>query len=277
MRRIYKARQVSIDEHGALVGAGDLAAQTVQAMNNIGMALAAARTSYVDIVKITTYVVKYKAEDRAVIGKTRAPFFASEMPPAGPLAVSRRSRCRSGPSRSRRMGMSSRGETDRSRGDDEAARNVVFWHIAAVPGLLRACPQLRVNLTRRGVRVWSLKMSAFDPPGSRNTSVVYRLETSARGKPLNISLSDHQRLFRRCRELGVRSRRRTTAPVLKVYKRQPMIKKRFEQIKTVHEIAPERGSDRCVFHLVFLAVLVQALMVFPGAASWRSEQPRAEA
>lgn len=79
-RTIYTAGQVSIDEHGALVGAGDLAVQTVQAMRNIGLALAAARASYADIVKITTYVVNYKPEDRAIIGKARAPFFASGMP-----------------------------------------------------------------------------------------------------------------------------------------------------------------------------------------------------
>lgn len=85
MRTIYTAGQVSIDEHGALVGAGDLAAQTAQAMRNIGRALAAARASYADIVKITTYVVNYKPEDRVVISKARASFFASGMPPASTL------------------------------------------------------------------------------------------------------------------------------------------------------------------------------------------------
>jgi enamine deaminase RidA (YjgF/YER057c/UK114 family) len=37
------------------------------------------------IVKITTYVVNYKPEHRAVIGKARAPFFASGKPPASTL------------------------------------------------------------------------------------------------------------------------------------------------------------------------------------------------
>ena len=41
-RTIYTAGQVSIDERGALVGAGDLAAQTAQVMRNVGLALAAA-------------------------------------------------------------------------------------------------------------------------------------------------------------------------------------------------------------------------------------------
>ena len=82
---IYTAGQVSIDERGALVGADDLAAQTTQAMRNLGLALAAAGATYADIVKITTYVVNYEPEHRTVIGKARAAFFASGMPPASTL------------------------------------------------------------------------------------------------------------------------------------------------------------------------------------------------
>ena len=84
-RTIYTAGQVSIDERGELVGAGDLAAQTEQVMRNVGLALAAAGASYADIVKITTYVVNYQPEQRAVIGKARAPFFAAGEPPASTL------------------------------------------------------------------------------------------------------------------------------------------------------------------------------------------------
>jgi enamine deaminase RidA (YjgF/YER057c/UK114 family) len=84
-RTIYTAGQVSIDERGALVGAADLAAQTAQAMRNVGLALAAVGASYADIVKITTYVVNYKPEHRSIIGKARAPFFANGTPPASTL------------------------------------------------------------------------------------------------------------------------------------------------------------------------------------------------
>jgi len=84
-RTIYTAGQVSIDERGALVGAGDLAAQTAQAMRNIGLALAAADASYADIVKTTTHVVNYKPEHRDVIGKAKAPFWASMTLPASTL------------------------------------------------------------------------------------------------------------------------------------------------------------------------------------------------
>ena len=84
-RTVYIAGQVSIDERGEIVGAGDLAAQTAQAMRNVGLALAAAGASYADVVKITTYVVDYKPEHRTVIGAARSPFFAGGAPPASTL------------------------------------------------------------------------------------------------------------------------------------------------------------------------------------------------
>lgn len=84
-RTIYIAGQVSTDEKGAIVGAGDLGTQTTQVMRNIGLCLAAAGAGYEHVVKITTYVVNYKPEDRAVIGKARTSFFADRPPPASTL------------------------------------------------------------------------------------------------------------------------------------------------------------------------------------------------
>jgi enamine deaminase RidA (YjgF/YER057c/UK114 family) len=84
-RTIYTAGQVSVDERGNLVGADDLAAQTEQVMRNVGLALAAAGASFADVVKITTYVVNYKPEHRAIIGRARMPFFAKRPPPASTL------------------------------------------------------------------------------------------------------------------------------------------------------------------------------------------------
>jgi enamine deaminase RidA (YjgF/YER057c/UK114 family) len=84
-RTIYVSGQVSIDEAGALVGAGDLAAQTTQVMRNVGLALAAVGATFTDVVKITTYVVNYAPEQRAVIAKARASFFPGGKPPASTL------------------------------------------------------------------------------------------------------------------------------------------------------------------------------------------------
>jgi len=54
------------------------------------------------------------------------------------------------------------------------------------------------------------------------------------------------------------------AQVLEAHKGQPMIEKRFEQIKTVHEIAPvllkNEGRIEAIFTLYFLALLVQAII-----------------
>jgi transposase len=56
----------------------------------------------------------------------------------------------------------------------------------------------------------------------------------------------------------------TAAQVLEAHKGQPMIEKRFEQVKTVHEIAPvflkDEGRIEALFTLYAIALLVQALI-----------------
>jgi hypothetical protein len=56
----------------------------------------------------------------------------------------------------------------------------------------------------------------------------------------------------------------TIAQVLEAHKGQPMIEKRFEQLKTVHEIAPvflkNEGRIEAFFTVYFLALLIQALI-----------------
>jgi transposase len=56
----------------------------------------------------------------------------------------------------------------------------------------------------------------------------------------------------------------TPIQVLQAHKGQPTIEKRFEQVKTVHEIAPvflkNEGRIEALFTLYFLALLVQALI-----------------
>ncbi|EQD27766.1 Transposase, partial [mine drainage metagenome] len=56
----------------------------------------------------------------------------------------------------------------------------------------------------------------------------------------------------------------SSAQVLEAHKGQPMIEKRFEQVKTVHEIAPvflkDKGRIEALFTLYFLTLLVQALI-----------------
>jgi transposase len=56
----------------------------------------------------------------------------------------------------------------------------------------------------------------------------------------------------------------TPAQILEAHKGQPMIEKRFEQLKTVHEIAPvflkNTGRIEAFFTLYFFALLIQALI-----------------
>ena len=84
-RMVFTSGQVSVDASGELVGAGDLAAQTKQAMHNVGIALQAAGAGFKDVVKTTTYVVNYKPEHRKVITDAKMPFYAGAKPPASAL------------------------------------------------------------------------------------------------------------------------------------------------------------------------------------------------
>ena len=87
-RTIYISGQVATDEEGRVVGEGDIAAQTTQVMQNLGLALKAAGASYSNIVKITTFVVGYKPELRPIIGKARSAFFEGMEPPARAIPIS---------------------------------------------------------------------------------------------------------------------------------------------------------------------------------------------
>lgn len=54
---IYVGGQNAVDADGALVGAGDVAAQSVRALENVTTALAAAGASVGDVVQWTVYLV----------------------------------------------------------------------------------------------------------------------------------------------------------------------------------------------------------------------------
>ena len=81
---VYISGQVAMDGAGALVGGSDLAAQTEQVFRNLETALRAAGATFADVVKITTYVVDYTVEARAVIAGVRSRYFPTP-PPASTL------------------------------------------------------------------------------------------------------------------------------------------------------------------------------------------------
>lgn len=71
---IFMAGQVAVDASGAIVGAGDLAAQAEQCYLNVATALAAAGASFADVVKLTVYFVDWTPDKigEFVEGVTRA-------------------------------------------------------------------------------------------------------------------------------------------------------------------------------------------------------------
>jgi len=104
-------------------------------------------------------------------------------------------------------------------------------------------------------------------PGRPSPDTLYRRETKKR---LGIAYEIHQEAIDYDMKsdgmypLLTNDRRLTPAQVLEAHKRQPMVEKRFEQAKTVHEIAPvflkNEGRIEAFFFLYFLALLVQALI-----------------
>ncbi len=82
---LYISGQVALDAAGKTVGVGDLGAQTLQVMQNLQTALQAAGATFADVVKLTTFVVGYTPEQRAVIGEVRGKFLPKDNPPASTL------------------------------------------------------------------------------------------------------------------------------------------------------------------------------------------------
>jgi enamine deaminase RidA (YjgF/YER057c/UK114 family) len=66
-RTIYVAGQVSLDQAGQLVGAGDFLAQCRQTFANVARALAAVGADFTHVVKLTTFVT-----DMSGLGHFRA-------------------------------------------------------------------------------------------------------------------------------------------------------------------------------------------------------------
>lgn len=84
-RTIYLAGQVPLDRNGALVGAGDLAAQTRQVFENMKAALSAAGASYADVVDMTTYLTDVSQID--AYRKVRDQYMSAPLPAASLVEV----------------------------------------------------------------------------------------------------------------------------------------------------------------------------------------------
>ena len=55
-RLVFCAGQVALDANGDIVGAGDIAAQTRQVMENLRLGLEAAGATFADVVRVVNYI-----------------------------------------------------------------------------------------------------------------------------------------------------------------------------------------------------------------------------
>jgi enamine deaminase RidA (YjgF/YER057c/UK114 family) len=79
----YISGQVGVDAEGKVQEG--LRAQVVQVFENLKTALASVNATFDDVVKVTTLIVNYKPEDRAVLREIRSQYFDPAKPPASTL------------------------------------------------------------------------------------------------------------------------------------------------------------------------------------------------
>jgi enamine deaminase RidA (YjgF/YER057c/UK114 family) len=91
-RLVFVAGQEPEDEHGNLVGVGDLAAQAAQVFANVGRALAAAGARPEQVTKLTLYVVGYRREYLPMIERARVALFGNHKPADALIGVQTLSR-----------------------------------------------------------------------------------------------------------------------------------------------------------------------------------------
>ena len=84
-RLVFVSGQVSIDADGKLVAPGDFASQARQVHANLRTALEGAGANPADVVKLTTYVVRYTPELRPLLAEARAAIFNPAVLPASTL------------------------------------------------------------------------------------------------------------------------------------------------------------------------------------------------
>jgi len=83
-RLIFVAGQTAVNAQGEVVG-NDLASQAEQVFANLKTCLESQGASFADVTKMTTFVVNYKPEDRAVIAAARAKHLPADALPASTL------------------------------------------------------------------------------------------------------------------------------------------------------------------------------------------------
>ncbi len=79
---INVAGQVAWDENQNIIGKGDIRQQTIQALNNVKIALLSAGADTDDISSMRIYIVQYKPEYGRYVSEALKEFFPPESSPA---------------------------------------------------------------------------------------------------------------------------------------------------------------------------------------------------
>lgn len=119
------------------------------------------------------------------------------------------------------------------------------------------------------VKIWTEEIHRFrqEQKGRPNAQTRYCRETTQRLRlqwTVDQDRIDYDEKSDGMYPLLTNDRTLTAEQVLEAHKRQPNIEKRFQQTKTIHEIAPvflkNEGRIEALFFLYFVALLIQALL-----------------
>ena len=80
-KTVYISGQVAVDKNQNLIGDGDLAAQAMQAFQNLKTALAAGGATTADVVRLNIYVKDYKPENAAPVSEALRRYFPHQQLP----------------------------------------------------------------------------------------------------------------------------------------------------------------------------------------------------
>lgn len=80
-KTVYISGQVAVDKNQNLIGDGDLAAQAMQAFQNLETALAAGGATTGDVVRLNIYLKDYKPENAAPVSEALRRYFPQQQLP----------------------------------------------------------------------------------------------------------------------------------------------------------------------------------------------------
>ena len=83
---LYVAGMLPLDANGDLVGAGDVVRQTEQVLDNVGVVLRSAGTTFDDVVRVGVYL--RNMADRPAVNTVRVRYFGDARPAATLVEVS---------------------------------------------------------------------------------------------------------------------------------------------------------------------------------------------